>query len=106
MDDPQPDEFSSLKGYSTDPPRARFTPPGSRTIGEPPQFDGFSPQDTAKTDLPSGISEVDSGEGHGMAPASGGGFVSAGMFLRAWRLRRASGWPRIASRPWRSLWQK
>lgn len=91
MDDPRPDEFSALKGYSTDPPDARFTPPGS---GNRPKFDGFSPQDTANPDRSNGISEAPPDGGHGMAPAPAGGYVSTGALLRAWRLRRASRWPR------------
>lgn len=90
MDDPQPDEFSSLKGYNTDPPEARFTPPGSQSRGKPPQIDGFSLQDTAKPDRSSGIPEAAPDEGHGMEPASSGGYVSTGSLLRAWRLRRAA----------------
>lgn len=90
MDDPRPDEFSALKGYSTDPPRARFTPPGS---GNRQEFDGFSPQDTVNPDRSNGIPEALPDGGHGMTPAPAGGYVT-GALLRVWRWRRASRWPR------------
>lgn len=104
MDDPQPSALSALKG-NTDPSEPQMDPlPKNMTNGRPPLFDGagFSPQEEGRRDLPHGIPEEAPQEDLGMTPSPGGGWVSAGPLLRAWRLRCASSGPRTAPGPRRA----
>lgn len=92
MDDPQPSALSALKG-NTDPSEPQMDPlPKNMIKGKPPLFDGagFSSQEEGRRDVPHGIPEGEPGQDLGMTPSPGGGWVSAGLFLRAWRMRRAS----------------